>query len=154
MTSLVDALYEIKYNPFKYSDFIATFYYELSNVEDNLLLSQLIIPLCSHHFFQKKIANAMFGKDKRSSIWTIFDDRSQLYDLQERIDDLKILTGQSLQYCILNDWLDIEPEKLNVEIGQANEMSFVKQKSAANLGKLFSNLSVIEIYAFLGVTPR
>lgn len=154
MTSLVDALYLAKYNPFKYGEFLTSFYSELRDVEGDLLLSQLVIPLCSHSVYQGKIARAMFGDSKKSTIWTIFEDRARLYDLQERIDDFKVLTDQSLQYCLVNDWLEIDQDKLKVAFNIDNDTSFVRQKSAANLGRLFSNLSVVEIYAFLGVKPR
>lgn len=152
--TLADALYHLKYNPFKYGDFLASFYSELKNVEDNLLLIQLVIPLCSHQSFMKKLSNAKFGAKSKSTIWTIFKDRAQLYDLQERMDDFKELTDQSLQYCLVNDWLRVEEKTLDIVPIQFDDTSYMKQKSAVNLGKLFSDLSTVEIYAFLGVIPR
>ena len=154
MTSLTDALYHAKYNPFKYGEFLASFYSELISVDNNLLLSQLIIPLCSHPLYFHKLSNAKFGSKSKSTIWTVFNDRSQLYDLQERLDGFKSLTDQGLQYCLVNDWVEIDSENLGVNPILTSELSFVKQKSAVNLGKLFSHLSVVEIYALLGVMPR
>ncbi len=154
MTSLADALYHAKYNPFKYGEFLASFYSELTGVDNNLLLSQLVIPLCSYPFFSLKLSNAKFGAKRKSTIWTVFDDRSQLYDLYERLDEFKAMTLQSLQYCLVNDWVEIDVEKLTVNLIPTSQAPFNKQKSAANLGKLFSKLSVLEIYALLGVIPR
>ena len=154
MSSLVDTLFQIKYNPFKYGEYLASFYSTVDNVENNLLLSQLVIPLCSHPIFQEKIERAIFGDKRRSTIWSIFKDRERLYDLQERINEFRLLTDQCLQYSLINDWLEIKPEKLQVVVGKDINVDFVRQKSGENLGKLFSNLSVIEIYAFLGVKPR
>ncbi|NGP88019.1 three component ABC system middle component [Fodinibius halophilus] len=154
MSNIVDALYQTKYNPFKYGNFLASFYLELANVKNNILLSQLVIPLCSHHLFKPKIENAVFGEKRRSTIWTIFKDRVQLYDLQERLVKFETLTEQSFQYCLINDWLEIEPKKLEVVVRNDCEINFKTERSAANLGKLFSNLSVIEIYSFLGVKPQ
>lgn len=155
MTSLVDALYQVKYNPFKYGEFLASFYSELTNVEHDLLLSQLVIPLSSHHLFFRKLSNAKMSNTKNTStIWTIFNDRKLLYDLQERLDEFKTMTDRSLQYCLVNDWLEIDAQALSVSPCRTSEVKFKKQKSAANLGRLFSNLSVIEIYAFFGVRPR
>lgn len=154
MSSLVDALYQTKYNPFKYGEFLTSFYSTLHNVEENLLLSQLVIPLCSHHIYQSKFERAIFGNKRKSTIWTIFSDRVHLHDLQERIVEFKMLTEKSLQYCMVNDWLEINPQKLEVSIGQYSGTNFVRQKSAANLGKVFGNHSVVEIYAFLGVVPQ
>lgn len=150
MTSLVDAIYHVKYNPFKFSEYIASFYSELTNVDQDLLLSQLIIPLCSHREFSRKLSNA----NSRSSIWSTFKDRSMLYDLQERLDNFNSLTELSLQYCLVNDWLKLEVETLSVSSSEVPEAPYNRQKPAANLGKLFSNFNVIEIYTFLGVKPK
>lgn len=148
MSSVIEALYDLKYNPFKYGEYIASFYSSINRVENNILLSPLIIPLCSHHFFAKKLKNA----NKRSSMWSIFDDREKLYDLQERIDEFQCLTEQSIRYCLANDWLIVDKE--NLEIHYLADNPCVMQKNAVNLGKLFTDHSVIEIYSFLGVKPR
>lgn len=145
MTSLVDALYHAKYNPFKYGEYIVSFYDNLAEVENSLLLTQLLVPLCSHPFFSQKLANAMFGEKKKSTIWTIFDDRTMLYDLQDRLDEFKELTDQSLQYTIVNDWLSVDTEQLLVLSLPKRNTPPAIHKSAVNLGKLFSNYSVIEI---------
>lgn len=154
MTTLVDAIYQTKYNPFKYGEFLASFYLNLQGVEKNLLLSQLVIPLCSHPVYKEKIERAVFKSNGGSTIWTIFSDKIPLYDLQERIDNFKQLTDQSLQYCLINDWVIINSASLSVSIGSSGEVKFSEQKSAKNLAKIFSNLSVLEVYALLGVTPR
>jgi len=150
MSSIIDALYELKYNPFKYGEYVASFYSCIGDVDDNLLLAPLIIPLCSHPVFARKLNNANI----RSSIWTIFEDRANFYDLQERIDGFQILTGQSIQYCLVNDWLSVEESSLSLLFSSNIENPLVIQKNAANLGRLFSCHSVVEIYAFLGVKPR
>ncbi|MFK5948595.1 MAG: DUF6521 family protein [Methylococcales bacterium] len=154
MSSLVDSLYQVKYNPFKYGEYLVSFYTQLVGVENNLLLSQLVIPLCSHPTLSNKLQNTVFGKKRTSTIWTVFSDQNNLYDLQERIDVFKELADQSLQYCLINDWLEIDPEKLSVSVLKKSAEQINNYKSALKLGKIFSNLSVIEIYALLGVSPR
>ncbi|WP_331351857.1 three component ABC system middle component [Cellvibrio sp. UBA7671] len=154
MNSLVDALYLTKYNPFKYGEFLSSFYSELIGVDENILLSQLVIPLCSHHLFNGKIERARLGGIGGSTIWTIFSDKAMLYDMQERLDNFRGLTDQSLQYCLVNDWLNIDPKSLNVSFNKSTNKKFINQKCASNLGRIFSNLSVTEIYAMLGVKPR
>jgi len=62
MSSIVDALYELKYNPFEYGAYIGSFYTVISESENNLLLAQLVIPLCSHPVFGKTISGAVFGE--------------------------------------------------------------------------------------------
>lgn len=154
MSSIVDALYEIKYNPFEYGVYLASFYTPVGEAENNLLLAPLVIPLCSHPIFGKAISRAVFGEKKQSSIWSIFNDRTTLYDLQERIDGFQALTEQCIQYCLVNDWLSIDEQSLVVRSCDEFGSVFTNQKSAEKLGRLFNGHSVVEIYAFLGVKPR
>ena len=76
----------------------------------------------------------------------------EFYDLQERFDALKRLSAQSLSYCIVNDWMTVDESSLRII---ANENYDKKQihKQATNLGKLFSGLSITEIYKGLRVNP-
>lgn len=148
MSSIVDALYELKYNPFEYGAYIASFYTTADNTENNLLLAPLVIPLCSHPIFGDKL----YSSNIRSTIWSIFKDRAKLYDLQERIDEFQGLTEQCIQYCLVNDWLSVDEESLT--LSSSTDSPFTIQKSAEKLGRLFGGHSVVEIYAFLGVKPR
>lgn len=150
MSSIVDALYELKYNPFEYGPYLASFYTTLEESENNLLLAQLVIPLCSHPIYSHKLLNS----NKRSSIWSVFDDRAKLYDLQERIEGFQTLTEQCIQYCLVNDWLFVNEQQLSLTKCDEAVSGFITKKSAERLGRLFSGHSVLEIYAFLGVKPR
>lgn len=150
MSSIVDALYELKYNPFEYGAYIASFYMTVGEAENNLLLAPLVIPLCSNPFFRQKL----FSSNIRSSIWSIFDDRTKLYDLQERIDGFQPLTEQCIQYCLVNDWLSVNEQSFALRACDESESGFTNQKSAEKLGRLFGGHSVVEIYAFLGVKLR
>lgn len=177
MSSIVDALYELKYNPFEYGPYLASFYTHLVESENNLLLAQLAIPLCSHPFFSLKLNSASVS----SSIFTVFNGetklkterdqekykssvlkshqskiahRDLLFDLQERIDGFQTLTEQCIQYCLINDWLSVNEQLLSLGKGDGTASIFTHQKSAEKLGQLFSGHSVVEIYGFLGVRPR
>lgn len=150
MSSIVDALYELKYNPFEYGEYLASFYTAVGELENNILLAPLVIPLCSHPIFGK----ALFNSNIRSTVWSVFDDRTKFYDLQERIDGLKVLSEQCIQYCLVNDWLSVNQQSLSLRACDESESVFTYQKSAEKLGRLFSGHSVVEIYAFLGVKPR
>lgn len=154
MNNVIDALYQIKYNPFKYGNYIASFYSTVENVENNLLLAQLVIPLCSHPEYKTKLEGAVFGEKRKSSIWTVFENKTLLYDLQERIDQFRKLTEQSIQYCLINGWLTIDIKSLTLAYSVSEYFNFTKHKNAENLGKLISGLSLTEIYAFLGVKYR
>lgn len=150
MSSIVDALYELKYNPFEYGAYLASFYTDIGVSKNNLLLAPLVISLCSHPMFGQKL----FNSNVRSTIWSIFDDRTKLYDLQERIDGFQALTEQCIQYCLVNDWLSIDEQSLALRSCDESDSVFTNQKSAEKLGRLFSGHSVVEIYTFLGVKPR
>lgn len=150
MSSIVDALYELKYNPFQYGPYLASFYTHLEESENNLLLAQLVIPLCSHPIFTQKL----FNSKKTSTIWSVFEDRTKLYDLQERIDSFQALTEECIQYCLVNDWLTVNEQRLSLTNCDEVDSNLITQKSAEKLGRLFSSHSVVEIYAFLGVKPR
>ncbi|WP_082880935.1 three component ABC system middle component [Methylomonas sp. DH-1] len=150
MSSIVDALYELRYNPFEYGVYLVSFYTAVGESENNLLLAPLVIPLCSHPVFGQKL----FNSNVRSSVWSVFDDRIKLYDLQERIDGFQELTEQCIQYCLVNDWLSIDEQSLALRAVHESDAVFTNQKSAEKLGRLFREHSVFEIYAFLGVKPR
>lgn len=154
MSGIIGALYELKYNPFEYGEYLASFYTALYEAENNLLLAPLVIPLCSHPIFGKTISRAAFGDKKQSSIWSIFNDRTKLYDLQERIDGFQVLTEQCIHYCLINDWLSLNEQSLSLRTSDGSDLEFTNQKSAEKLGRLLSGHSVVEIYAFLGVKPR
>lgn len=137
----VDVLYTIKYNPFRYGEYLSSFYANLIGVEQNILLAPLLIPLFTHPIFKnKKII-------KTSSLHTIFFNSKELYDLQERVDSLRVLTSESIKYCLINGWLKVERDTLSFEKSECIH----KIKIAENFAKLFSNHSVYEIYSILGV---
>ncbi|MGE6167634.1 three component ABC system middle component [Aeromonas media] len=150
MSSIVDALYELKYNPFVYGPYLASFYSSIDESESNILLAPLVIPLCSHPIFSKKI----FNSNKRSSIWSVFDNRTKLYDLQERIDGFQNLTEQCIQYCLVNDWLSVNELTLSLRKGDGSDSLLTNKIIAEKLGRLFRDHTAVEIYAFLGVKPR
>ncbi|ADD69421.1 conserved hypothetical protein [Denitrovibrio acetiphilus DSM 12809] len=150
MSSIIETLYELKYNPFEYGAYLSSFYATLDESENNLLLASLVIPLCSHPFFGQKIHNSNI----RSSMWSIFEDRTKLYDLQERIDEFQELTEQCINYCLINDWLSVNEQNLSISACDKSDSTCINQKRAEQLGKLFKGHSVVEIYAFLGVKPR
>jgi len=152
--SLADALYHLKFNPFEYGGFLASFYSELKGVENNLLLSQLVIPICSHPDYSRKLANAVFGPKNKSTIWTRFDEKDA-HSLQERVNQFKKLTSLSLHYCLINKWIEIKPESLSISYLDSNSEKklLTMDRSAKNLGKLFSHHQNIEIYSLLGVNP-
>ncbi|KMK51927.1 hypothetical protein RO21_03630 [[Actinobacillus] muris] len=140
----IDALYIVKYNPFKYGGYLSTFYAELIGVKQNLLLAPLLIPLFTHPIFKAKIERFR----STSSLHTIFfSNYKELYDLQERIDILRELTFECIQYCLLNQWIEIDSDNLSFYSNQ----NIHNIKIAKKLAQLLSNHSVHEIYKILGV---
>ncbi|MDK9838544.1 three component ABC system middle component [Klebsiella michiganensis] len=154
MSGIIDSLYLLKYNPFRFSEYLVSFYSSLNQVQHNLILAQLVIPLCTHPIFESRLQGAIFGESKKSTMWSIFNDKAKFYDLQERLEEFKYITAQSIQYCLINDWLIIDTESFTLHSEENSNKSITSQKSAVNLAKLFSNHSVMEIFDFLGVQPQ
>lgn len=157
ITSLADCYFVLKNNAFTAAPLIALFYKNLKSVNQNLLLAQFVLPLCMHPEYGVKIERAVFGVNRKSSIWTIFDDKKELYDLQERIDELKMITNLSLQHSINNEWLSIDTRIFHITHNEKETHKYSKtsmNKRSINLGRLFSSLSIYEIYSFFGVIPR
>lgn len=149
MSNLIEDLYTIKHNPFKYSEYIYSFYSGFGEEDNNFLFFPLIIPLSTYSFLNDKLEYAQFGEKRQSSLWSIFPDKSYFYDLQDRVDEFCTLSQLSFMYCLTNDWLTIDTDNLSVK---TNPQTNCKQiKSALNLGKLMKSYSIIEIQSFLGV---
>lgn len=149
---MIDAVHTYYYNPFKFGSHIVSFYNSLEEVEQNLLLLPLIIPICSHPELSKKLNIVISSGRSPSTFFTKFDKPKEFYDLQERIDALKGLSTQSLNYCIVNDWVTVDKSSLRV-IDTENYDKTKINKQAKNLGRLFSGLSINEIYKGLRVSP-
>lgn len=149
---MIDAIHTYYYNPFKYGSHIVSFYNSLEEVEQNILLLPLIIPICSHPELSKKLDIVRLSGKSRSSFFTKFGNPKELYDLQERIDALKQLSTQSLSYCMINDWVTVDELTLRIIANENCDQKQINQQ-AKNLGKLFSGLSITEIYKGLRVNP-
>ena len=123
-------------------------------MDENLLLAGLVIPLCSHPVLINKLKHAKHGPKQRSTFWSLFKDRKEFYDLQERVDAFADLTRQSLHYCLLNGWINLDLDKLSASSKQLPTKKAQGQKLGTNLGKLLSGESSVAIYHHLGVMPR
>lgn len=129
-----------------------SFYSSLEGVEQNILLLPLIIPICSHPELSKKLDRVVLSGNRRTTFFTKFGDPKEMYDLQERIDVLKNLTVQSLNYCLINDQLFVDTLALSIFVNEKHSKKNIN-KQAQNLGKIFSGLSTTEIYKGLRVNP-
>lgn len=150
VSSVIDSLYDVKYNPFKYGPYLASFYSSIVDVDENFLLAPIIIPLCSHPYYSEKLKNA----NVKSSLWSIFDERVKLHDLQERIDEFASLTKECIHYCLINEWLSVDEFNLSFQCVSANKKYWSLQKNSFNLGRVVSGHSITKLYAFLGVKPQ
>jgi len=152
MLTLADSIYTLQYNPFTVAPLYVEYYKNLVDVSKNLFLSKLLLPLCFHPELGMKVERA----NMRSSVWTIFNDKRLLIDINERIDEFDELNFQTLQYAMINGWISIDVEKFSVQATKKEKpVTAIKyNKRAANLGKLFSGLSVMEIFSILGAKPK
>ncbi len=148
---LIESVHTYHYNPFKFGEYLVSFYSELKDTEQNFLLLPLIIPICTHPVLHQKLDRVVLSGLRRTTFFTKFNEPKELYDLQERVDYLKKITAQTLHYCLINDWVFIDEKELAISVTEG--YSKRKNKKAGNLGKLFSGLSANEIYRGLRVKP-
>lgn len=66
MSSIIDSLYLLKYNPFRFSEHLVSFYSSINQVEHNLILAPIVIPLCTHSIFESRLQGAIFGENKKA----------------------------------------------------------------------------------------
>ena len=149
MSSFIEDLYTIKYNPFKYAEYFYSFYSQLGDENNNILFFPLIIPLLTYPVLNDKLEHAQFGEKRQSSLWSIFSDKSYLYDLQDRVDDFCTLSQLSFMYCLTNAWITIDTYNLSVKTNTQIGCKLIK--SASNLGRLMKSFSIVEVQSFLGV---
>lgn len=149
MSNLIEDLYTIKHNPFKYSEYIYSFYSQIGEENNNILFFPLVIPLSIYSVLKDKLEHAQFGEKRQSSLWSVFPDKSYFYDLQDRIDDFCELSQLSFMYCLTNDWISVDTDNLSIKTNTQTNCKLIK--SAKNLGRLMKSFSIIEIQSFLGV---
>ena len=152
----IESIYELQHNPFIYGRYLTSFYSELDKHEEQtILFAPLIIPICKHPYFSLKLHNAK----RTSTLQTVFfQKRTQLVDLLDHIRLFKSLTFESIQYCLANDWLEIDDNRLNFvfnsSINSRISPSITSVREAKYLGILFNGKKPIEIFNFLGVAPN
>lgn len=146
--SILDAIYEVKHNPFKYAEYIASFYNsKVSEIENNVLLLPLVLPICTHSIYGKKRITS------RSNLQSTFANHLiDFYDLKELIQFFKPLSKDSFYYCLSLNALNLDEQNMKVRYVQSKEVIFSEIQQAKNLGdKLFSQYSVNDIYSFFEV---
>lgn len=138
-------------NPFIFSPVLFSFYNEIKNIDRNILLSYLILPLSLYPESKKYLIGK---KHPRSSLRILAKEHRRLYGLQERIKEYKDLTNSTLQYCINIGVLSINSnQSIQIE-GRLPERIISPPdscKAARRLAEFMSNFDVATSYRMLGV---
>lgn len=139
-----------------FSPIFVEFYLNTPQVERNILLSYLVLPLALYRPSQVAIKNSK--ANSTSTIYSIFSERKteeRVFGLEERIKSYRSLTNDSLQYAISNGMLALN-ENLSISIKNsklANRKLCQKDAltAAKKLGMLFAKYDIPTCYGVLGV---
>ena len=143
-------------NPFMFSPLFVEFYLNTPQMEKNILLAYLVLPLALYRPSQLAIKNSQAGS--RSTIYSVFSERKteeRVFGLEERVKNYKSLTNDSIQYSISNGMLALN-EDLSIAIKDpklANKKLCPKDAlmAARKLGILFAKHDIPTCYGILGV---
>lgn len=148
MSRHVEYIATLYSNPFLLAPVFIEFYKSLNKKPNSTLLMYTVLPLVlypvSQHF--------LYGARITSSITTMTSDKSRMYGFEQRIEELKNLSSDCLQYALDCEALSLEDE-LILTPGTATMKSVLPHldRPARNLGILFKPYDVPTIYRMLGV---
>lgn len=150
MSSLINNLEVLHFNPIILSRLFVSFYEELGPKSKSLLLSYLLLPIIMNLECRRFLKNA----NKSSSIRTLLADRGRIFGLHERVGNLKTLSNKSVQYAFSAKYLFLADD-LNVCIGRVDCDSIPTNRdidrAVRRLGIMFSDHDVVSVYRLLGV---
>lgn len=144
-----DHIHTLHRSPFAFAPLIHSFYDEWESIENDVLLSYLIVPLVAY-----KPMHTFLGRAKRSSsLRTMTSDSSRFFGLSLRIKDFKSITNAALLILTAEKALEINLEMSAVstnKIRSANSNNDLL-KYSRKLAMVFAGEDVISIYRMLGI---
>lgn len=142
----------IRNNVFTLTPILVSFYSECKQLEDNLFLALVVLPLLFNEEWVEK--KQVIRVDSRLQTWVI-DNKFRIEGLPSRIDYFQDITIKCLQYAIDMKWLTIDGTTItfNQDNTVWSNSKFYREQidNAKNLNKLFKDMSVGDILTILGV---
>ncbi len=144
-----DHLYTLHRTPFALAPVIQSFYQDWESIENDILLSYLILPLVTYkpmHAFLK-------GSRRNSSVRTMASDASRLVGLAMRVEEFKPITNAALLILTAEKSLEITPEMsvLSVKKPRSGNSDKTLLRYSQKLAMVLSGENVVSIYRMLGL---
>ena len=151
MSKAIQYLGTLYNNPFIFGHALHAFYKGLSEKNNGVLLSYLVLPLTLYPASQRYLIQR---QNPNSCLRILAREHNRIFGLQERIQEYREITNTTLQYAINIGTLKMN-EYMSVEILSEWPDSFISPpnagKAAERLGGFMANFDVPTIYRMLGV---
>ena len=151
MSKAIQYLGTLYNNPFIFGHVLHTFYKALSEKNNGVLLSYLILPLTLYPASHKYLIQR---RHPNSCLRILAKEHNRIFGLQERIQEYREITNTTLQHVINIGTLKIN-EYMSVEILTEWPDSLISPpnagKAAERLGEFMANFDVPTTYRMLGV---
>lgn len=144
-----DHIYTLRRTPFALAPVIHSFYDHWDQIEKDILLSYLVLPLVTYKPLHKFLHNA----GKTSSLRTLMQEPSRVLGLEARIEEYKSITNACLLILTSEKSFKIN-EDMSVETqGKIREENADAQilKYARKLAVVLTGENVVSVYRTLGL---
>lgn len=148
-TQVSEHLYTLHRTPFALAPVIHSFYQDWDPIENDVLLSYLILPIVTY----KPMHTFLKGARKDSSIRTMSSEASRLIGLAMRVEEFKPITNAALLILAAEKSLEITSELsvLTIKSPQVCNSDKFLLRYGQKLSMVFSGENVFSIYRMLGL---
>ncbi|MGV2812617.1 three component ABC system middle component [Enterobacter cancerogenus] len=148
MTTAIEHLSNLHYNPIVHEYNFFEFYKALSPRKNDILLSYLVLPM----YFNSK-TNLFFRNAKTtSSIITLSNKRERLIGLENSLVQFKGLTNRCIQRLLDEGYITIDNAmSINVRERKGNSLNNKNINFFSNLARILSQNEVDITYRLLGI---
>ncbi|MEQ9888289.1 three component ABC system middle component [Pectobacterium zantedeschiae] len=148
-TQVSEHLYSLHRTPFALAPVIHGFYQDWDSIENDILLSYLILPIVTY----KPMHSFLKGARRDSSIRTMSSDAGRLIGLAIRVEEFKPITNAALLILTAEESLEITPELSVRTIKAPNVANSDKHlfRYGQKLSMVLSGENVVSIYRMLGL---
>ncbi|GFM86346.1 hypothetical protein PSCICO_17450 [Pseudomonas cichorii] len=148
-TQVSEHLYTLHRTPFAMAPVIQSFYQHWDPVENDVLLSYLVLPLVTY----KPMHNFLHWARRGSSIRTMASDAERLIGLALRVEEFKPITNAALLILAAEKSLEITTELSVQTLQKPQAVNSDKSllKYSEKLAMVLSGENVVSIYKMLGL---
>ncbi|HGL4053812.1 TPA: three component ABC system middle component [Citrobacter koseri] len=149
ITQASEHLYTLHRTPFALAPIIHGFYQDWESIENDVLLSYLILPIVTY----KPMHSFLKGARRDSSIRTMSSEAGRLLGLEVRVKEFKPITNAALLILTSEDKLKIDSNLSVKSINKPNIANSDKHlfRYGQKLSMVLSGENVVSIYRMLGL---